>query len=222
MDLKFNSWSIYQTDFIANSGQRGITDHGSDGSLLLVPGSRYLLVLWWPLASHVGSSVQGSPVICSDSDKKFIQLSRWLTTAANTVTPHRRYDCECQLKGETFCLCPCVCWVLCVMWICWLVACVRVFTFPRLASTTVCMTGALSAVTALSLQVSLSQSNCRNWLPQLSSISSGTLTAACYNCLLKIKHIFCLWIFPPMQEFTDIKIEWRVWDSWYLDIWICQ
>ena len=42
MDLKFNSWSIYQTDFIANSGQRGITDHGSDGSLLLVPGSRYL------------------------------------------------------------------------------------------------------------------------------------------------------------------------------------
>ena len=142
--------------------------------------------------------------------------------AANTVTPHRRYDCECQLKGETFCLCPCVCWVLCVMWICWLVACVRVFTFPRLASTTVCMTGALSAVTALSLQVSLSQSNCRNWLPQLSSISSGTLTAACYNCLLKIKHIFCLWIFPPMHGFTDIKMEWRVWDSWYLDIWICQ
>ena len=46
MDLKFNSWSIYQTDFIANSGQRGITDHGSNGSLLLVPGSRYLLVLW--------------------------------------------------------------------------------------------------------------------------------------------------------------------------------
>ena len=57
------------------------------------------------------------------------------------------------------------CSVLGVMWICWLVACVRVFTFPRLASTTVCMTGALSAlsaVTASSLQVSLSQSNCRN------------------------------------------------------------
>ena len=85
MDLKFNSWSIYQTDFIANSGQRGITDHGSDGSLLLVPGSRYPLVLWWPLASHVGSSVQGSPVICSDSDKKFIQLSRWLTTGGDTI-----------------------------------------------------------------------------------------------------------------------------------------
>ena len=160
-------WSIYQAGFIANSGQRGTTDHGSDGSLLLVPGSRYLdiyAILWWPLASHVGSNVQGSPVICSDSDKKFIQLSRWLTTDWWRVTPRRRYDCECQLKGETFCPCPCVCWVLCVMcYVDMLACCMRpCLHFPRLASITVCMTGALSAVTALSLQVSLSQSNCRN------------------------------------------------------------
>ena len=118
MDLKFNSWSIYQTDFIANSGQRGITDHGSNGSLLLVPGSRYLLVLWWPLASHVGSNVQGSPVICSDSDKKFIQLSRWLTTAANTANTAPEIRLWMPTQGWNFllvsvCLLSVLCYVLC-------------------------------------------------------------------------------------------------------------
>ena len=46
-------WSTYQAGFIANSGQRRITDHVSTGSLLLVPGSRYLDISWssgdpWP------------------------------------------------------------------------------------------------------------------------------------------------------------------------------
>ena len=155
MDLKFNSWSIYQTDFIANSGQRGITDHGSDGSLLLVPGSRYL---WssgdpWPHMLAAVFKVRRW-FVQIQTRNSYNYRADWRLRLTRQIQ-RRRYDCECQLKGETFCSCPWVCWVLCVMWICvmwicgyicWLVACVRVFTFPRLASTTVCMTGALSAV----------------------------------------------------------------------------
>ena len=214
MDLKFNSWSIG-----LHIRRVLLLIAASAGSLITGPMVRCFLcpaldICWssgdpWPHMLAAMFKVRRWFVQIRTRNS-YNYLADWRLTGAGNTAPEIRLWMPTQ--GWNFLLVS-LCLLSVVCYVDMLACCMRpCLHFPRLASITVCMTGALSAVTAL-LSRSLSQSNCRNWLPQLSSISSGRQTAnCCYNCLLKIKHIFCCWIFPPMQGFTDIKMEWRVWD----------